>query len=92
MREKIDCLEGECVAYLSPMWWPCIYSIRFPSWMVIRIPSHWTGYFLPLLVLDWIKDIERAVYLELSLPLIGGILLDRRDELLYPELSYFLSW
>ena len=72
--------------------WPYIYSIRFPSWMVIRIPSHWTRYFLPLLVSDLIKDIERAVYLELSLPLIGGILLDRRDELLYPELSYFLSW
>ena len=59
---------------------------------MIRIPSHWTGYFLPLFVSDSIKDIERAVYLELSLPLIGGILLNLRDELLYPELSYFLSW
>ena len=29
MREKIDCLEGECVAYLSPMGWPGIYSVCF---------------------------------------------------------------
>ena len=76
MREKIDCLEGECVVYLSPMGWPDIYSICFPSWMVIRILSHWTGYFLPLLVSDSIWDIARAVYLELSSFLIGGIWLD----------------
>ena len=48
-------------AYLSPMGWPCIYSICFLSWMVNRIffPLDW--YYLPLLVL--VKDIERAVYL-----------------------------
>ena len=39
------------------------------------------GYFLPLLISDSIKDIESAVYLELSLSLIGGILLDLQDEL-----------
>ena len=33
-------------------------------------------YFLPLLISDSIKDIESAVYLELSLSLIGGIPLD----------------
>ena len=43
---------------------------------MIRILSHWTGYFLPLSVLDSIRDIERVVYLELSLSLIGGIRLD----------------
>ena len=32
----------QCV-YLSPMGWPCIYSICFPSWMVNRILSHWIG-------------------------------------------------
>ena len=47
------------------------------------------GYFLPLLISDSIKDIERAVYLELSLSLIGGIPLVLQDELLYRELSYF---
>ena len=47
------------------------------------------GYFLPLLISDSIKDIERAVYLELSLSLISGILLVLQDELLYRELSYF---
>ena len=39
----MDCLEGECVAYLSPMGWPEIYSMLFPSWMVNRIISHWMG-------------------------------------------------
>ena len=43
------------------------------------------GYFLPLLISDSIKDIERAVYLELSFSLIGGIPLEVRDELLYRE-------
>ena len=74
------------------MGWPGIYSICFPSWMVIRILSHWTRYFLPLSVSDSIRDIERAVYLELSFFLIGGIRLDLQDELLYCELSYFPYW
>ena len=60
----------------------------FPNWMVIRILSHYTGYFLPLSVSDSIRDIERAVYLELSSSLIGGIRLDLQDELLYRELFY----
>ena len=74
------------------MGWPGIYSICFPSWMVIRILSHWMRYFLPLSILDSIRDIERAVYLELSFFLIGGIRLDLQDELLYRELSYFPCW
>ena len=60
--------------------------------MVIKILSHWTGYFLLLSVSDLIRDIERAVYLELSFFLIGGIRLDPQDELLYGELSYFPCW
>ena len=50
-------------AYLSPMGWPCIYSRCSTSWTVIRIHSHGIGYFLLLLLLDLVKDIERAVYL-----------------------------
>ena len=61
----------------------------FPSLMVIRILSYWMGDFLSLSVSDLINDIERAVCLELSLSLIGGIRLDLQDELLYRELSYF---
>ena len=34
----------------------------FPNWMVTRILSHWTGYFLPLSVSYSIRDIEGAVY------------------------------
>ena len=74
------------------MGWSGIYSICFPSWMVIRILSHLTGYFMLLSVSDLIRDIERAVYLELSFFLIGGIRLDPEDELLYRELSYFPCW
>ena len=73
------------------MGWPGIYSFCSPSWMVIKILSHWAGYFLPLSVSDSIKDIERAVYLELSPSLIGGIPLDLQDKLLYHELSFFLA-
>ena len=64
----------------------------FPSGMMIRILSHLMGYFLLLSVSDLIRDIERAVYLELYFFLIGGIWLDPQDELLYRELSYFPSW
>ena len=74
------------------MEWPGIYSICFPNLMVIRILSHWTGYFLLLSISDSIRDIERAVYLELSLSLIGGIRLDLQDKMLYRELSYFPCW
>ena len=28
-KKKINCLESECSAYLSPMWWPGIYSRCF---------------------------------------------------------------
>ena len=74
------------------MGWPDIYSICFSSLMVIRILSHLTGYFLPLSVSDSIRDIGKAVYLELSFFLIGGIRLDLQDELLYHELSCFPCW
>ena len=47
-------------AYLSPMGWSCNYSRCFTSWMVIRILSHWTRFFL---ISDLIMDIESAVYL-----------------------------
>ena len=45
------------------------------------ILSHLMIYFIPLLILDSIMDIESAVYLELFLSLIGGIPLDLQDEL-----------
>ena len=59
---KINCLEGECVAYLSLMGWPGIYSMYFPNLMVIRSLSHWMGYSLPILIADLIRDIEGAIY------------------------------
>ena len=50
-------------AYLSPMRWSCIYIRCSTSWMMIRIHSHWMGYFLLLSVSNLVKDTERAVYL-----------------------------
>ena len=49
--------------YLSPTGWSCIYSRCPASWMVIRIRSHWLGYFLLLSILDLVMDIKRAFYL-----------------------------
>ena len=62
MREKIDCLEGECSAYLLPRGWHDIYSVCVPNWMIVRILSHWMRYFMPLSISDLIRDIEEAVY------------------------------
>ena len=56
--------------------------------MVIRILSHWTGYFFAIIGIRF--DMKRAVYLELSFFLGDGIRLDPQDEPLYRELSYFL--
>ena len=33
-----------------------------PNWRVVRILSHWMGYFLPLSISDLIRDIEGVVY------------------------------
>ena len=39
-----------------------IYSVCFPNLMVVRILSHWMGYFMPLSISDLIGDIEGIVY------------------------------
>ena len=51
-----------CVAYLSPMGWPGIYSRCSTSWMVTRIRSHWIEYFYYYRYRILVKDIERTVY------------------------------
>ena len=61
----------------------------FPNWMVTRILSHWTKYFLPLSVSE-IRDIEGIVYLKLSFSLIGEIRLDMHDELFITNYLTFL--
>ena len=47
------------------------------------------GYFLPLSVSDSIRNIEGAVYLELSFSLIGEIRLDLQDELFIANYLFF---
>ena len=51
-----------CVAYLSPMGWPGIYSRCSTNWTATRIRSHWIGYFYYYRSQILVKDIERAVY------------------------------
>ena len=48
MEENINCLEGECSAYLSPMGGLVFIVYVFPNWMVIRIFSYWMNDFLSL--------------------------------------------
>ena len=66
MREKLDCLEGKCVAYV---WVPftdgvvLYYSRCSTNWMMPRIRSHWLGYFLLLSISNLVVDIERTIYL-----------------------------
>ena len=48
-------------------------------------------YFLPLSISDLIRDIEEAVYQELSFSLIGEILFDLQDKLFILNYSIFLA-
>ena len=73
-------------AYLSPMGWPCIYSGCFTCWMVIRILSHWMGYFLDI---GFDYGYRKCSLFGITfLPYWG----DPHDELLYRELSFFSCW
>ena len=72
--------------------WGCLVFIVyvFPSWMVTRILSHWTGYFMPLSVSE-IRDIEGIIYLKLSFSLIGEIRLDLHNELFITNYLTFFA-
>ena len=70
--------------YLSPMGWPCIYSRCSTSWMVIRIHSHWMGYFLSIIDIGFGKGYRKSSLFGIVFLPYWGIRLD--DELL---LSFF---
>ena len=61
MKEKINCLEGECSAYLLPRGWPGIYSICF-SQLDGGKDSFPLDVFSAFIVIGLIKDNEGAVY------------------------------
>ena len=54
----------------------------FPNWMVVRILSHWMGYFLPFITIRLIRDNEGAVIEDYPTSLIGEIRFDLLDKLL----------
>ena len=76
LREKINCLEGECSAYFSPMGWPGIYSIcffqldggtdSFPLDVVFSI----------FIAIGLIRDNEEAIIKNYPTSLIGEIQFD----------------
>ena len=61
MKEKINCLEGECSAYLSPMGWPDIYSIRFSQLDGGKDSFPLDGVFYTFIAIGLIRDNEGAV-------------------------------
>ena len=88
----MDCLEGECVAYvytyeyayLSPMGWACIYSRCSTSWMVTRIRSH--GIFFVIIGIGFGKGYRMSSLFRIIFLPYWGIRFD--DELLLSFFSY----
>ena len=56
MKEKINCLEGECSAYLSPVGWPGIYSICFSQLDGDKNSFSLNGGFSVLITVRLIRD------------------------------------
>ena len=76
MREKINCLEGECSAYLSPMGWYGIYSIYFSQLDGDKDSLLLDGGFSFLIAVRLIKDNWKVVIENYHTSLIGEIWFD----------------
>ena len=62
MKEKINCLEGECSAYLLLMGWPGIYSICFSQLDSGNDSFPLDDVFSAFIIIRLIRDSEGAVY------------------------------
>ena len=71
MREKIDCLEVECFAYLSPTGWPGIYSICFSQLDGGKDSFALDGVFSVFIAIELLRDNEGAVIENYPSSLIG---------------------
>ena len=80
MREKIDCLEGECVTYLSPMGCPGIYSICFSQFDGDKDSLLLDGGFSFLIAVRLIRDNWKTVIENYPTSLIGEIWFDLQDK------------
>ena len=76
MKENINCLEGECSAYLSPMGWPGIYSICFSQLDGGKDSFPLDGVFSVFIAIGLIRDNEGAVIENYPASLIGEIRFD----------------
>ena len=76
LREKINCLEGECFAYLSLMGWPGIYSICFSKLDGGKDSFPLDAVFSTFIAIGLIRDNEGAVIENYPTSLIGEIRFD----------------
>ena len=76
MKEKINCLEGECSAYLSSMGWPDIYIICFSQLDGDKDSFPLDGVLYAFIAIRLIRDNEGAVIENYPTSLIGEILFD----------------
>ena len=70
-REKINCLEGECSAYLSPMGWSGIYSICFSQLDGDKDSFPLDGVFSAFIAIRLIRENEGSVIENYPTSLIG---------------------
>ena len=82
MREKIDCLEGECFTYLSPIRWPGIYSICFFQLDGGKDSFPLDGGFFTFIAIGLIRGNEGVVIENYLFSLICEIQFDLQDKLL----------
>ena len=80
MKEKINCLEGEYSAYLSPMGWPGIYSICFSQLDDGKDSFLLDEGFSFLIVVRLIRDNWETVIRNYSTSFIDEIWFDLQDK------------
>ena len=80
MREKIDCLEGECFAYLLPRGWPGIYSICFSQLDGSKDSFSLARAFPILIAIRLIRDNYEAIIENYPTSLICEIWFDLQDK------------
>ena len=76
MKEMINCLKGECSAYLSLMGWPSIYIICFFQFDGGKDSFPLDGVFFAFIAIRLIRDNEGAIIEDYLASLICEIRFD----------------
>ena len=62
-ERKDRLLRGQMFLRTFHRWGGLVFTVYvIPNWRVVKILSHWMGYFMPLSISDLIKDIGGLVY------------------------------